>query len=53
MNPVSRTAREEIFVLIRRSGRAVASRREGLVDGDLDAGKFGVRHAGEVQEVEG
>jgi hypothetical protein len=31
----------------------VAGCREGFVHGDGDAGEFGLRHAGEVQELGG
>ena len=37
---------------IRGGGEAVASGREGFVDGDVDGGELGEGEAGEVEEVE-
>lgn len=53
MNTISRTSRQEVLALIVRRGHLVAGCGVGFVDGDLDRGEFGGRHAGEVEEVEG
>jgi len=54
MNAISRSSRQEDLVTgVVGGGHAVASGREGLVDGDLDGREFGVGHAGEVEELEG
>ena len=46
-------AGEEVLAGVDGRRGAVARGREGLVDGGLDRGQFGVGHADEVEEVRG
>lgn len=47
------SAGQEVLAGVDGRRGAVARGREGLVDGGLDRGQFGVGHADEVEEVRG